>query len=108
MCDRDAQQADCASEEEFTKHLAEHQLGIITAFNYINFDEVDPFKGPLKDASQWIDSFKLDHFPDEVTMRRYSMQEHRIELEDSIIQIMTEPLKFKFLNIDKTGMNLAL
>ena len=37
-CDRSVQNANCASEEEIKEYLSNHRLGMITAFNYIDFN----------------------------------------------------------------------
>ena len=36
-------------------------------------------------------------------MRRISLKEHQISLEDSLVQIMTSPEEFNFLNFDASS-----
>ena len=59
-CDSSAQKADCASEEDLKEYLSNHRLGIITSFNYIDYDEVEPFEGPIKHTTQWVDLLELE------------------------------------------------
>ena len=54
-CNNETSSVECASEEEFKQYLKNHTLSLITAYNYIDYDEVEAFKGPMKHTMQWVD-----------------------------------------------------
>ena len=71
-------QVECASLEDIRKYLSSHTLGIVTAINFIDYREVDPYKGPLKNAAQWVELRRIDYMPEYYNMRRISLREHQI------------------------------
>ena len=83
-CSNQTSTVTCASPDEITSYLAAHRLGLVTVLNYIDYDEVDPGKGPLKSAFQWIELLELKFEEKAFGTKRISFQEHRIELEDSL------------------------
>ena len=50
----------------------------MTAINFIDYREVDPYKGPLKNAAQWVELRRIDYMPEYYNMRRISLREHQI------------------------------
>ena len=92
------------NDELLIEYLAQHNFAVLTAYNFVDYDEVDPFKGPIKHASNIVDSIDLQQL-DLSTMKllSYSFIEHQITLQDSLMQIMDSPEEFSILNIDKTS-----
>ena len=105
-CDKQTSAIACADfgeDEQFLiDYLSKHLVTVISAFNYIDYDEIDPFLGPLKYGTQWISVVEGKELliPNKISKNRFSFVEHRVELQDSLIQILIESEKFSFLNLD--------
>ena len=78
---------------------------MLTSNNYVDYNEVDPFEGPIKHASNFVDNIELQQHLDQgkTKVRRFSFIEHQITLQDSLLQIMDSPEEFSLLNIDITS-----
>lgn len=104
-CDNSTSEIECAyfgeNDEHLYEYLERHSLGVIKGINYIDYDSIDPFKGPLKHACDWVELIKVHKIEsDNWQFRRFSLNEHVIELNDSLYQIMTEPEVLQFLNLN--------
>ena len=44
-----------ANDEKLIEYLNKHELALISADSFINYDEVDPFKGPVKHIVKLVD-----------------------------------------------------
>lgn len=66
--------------------------------NFIDYDNVEPGVGPVKRMARTVESRPFDTKTPKIHF--YSLIEHQIALEDSLIQIMTEPAEFSLLNLD--------
>ena len=72
--------------------------------NFIDYEDVEPGVGPVRRIPftvEYLHADKLDLF--NFVEHVYSFIEHQIQLEDSLWQIMTKPVEFSMLNIDKTS-----
>lgn len=74
------------NEENLGNYLAQYNMALITITNFINYDEVDPFVGPMKHIEEWtrakpIELKKDRSFEHEIA----KLVEHKINLEDSLI-----------------------
>ena len=58
-CRNQTSSVTCASPDEISSYLALHRLGLVTVYNYIDYDEVDPYSGPLKSVYQWLELREL-------------------------------------------------
>ena len=76
MCDNSTSTVVCASFGENYEHLIEYltrfSLFIFTTTNYIDYDEVDPFKGPIKQISELAYIVKLATLEHEYSQFRRS------------------------------------
>ena len=102
-CNNATSSVPCASYEEINTYISSRRFGLVTLFNFIDYDTVDPFKGPLKTAFQWVELNAINYTKESYISSRISLKQHRIELEDSWFQIMTEPEVFNFLNINEAA-----
>ena len=63
MCDNSTSSVVCApfgdNYELLYEYLERHELFIFKTTNYIDYDEVDPFKGPLKRISEIVSTIEL-------------------------------------------------
>ena len=71
---------------------------MMTLQNFIDYENVDPGVGPVERMSRTIELRPFDLLVPKVHF--YSFIEHQISLEDSLIQILTEPEEFSLLNLD--------
>ena len=99
------------NDELLIEYLAQHTFAVLTSNNYVDYNEVDPFEGPIKHASNFVDNIELQQHLDQgrTKLRRFSFIEHQITLQDSLVQIMDSPEEFSLLNVDitsKTEWNL--
>ena len=99
-CEQETSSVQCAGHDEIVDYVTQHRLGLLTAFNYVDYGEVEPYQGPLKHAMQWIEFFQLPYSETAYSMKRHSFKEHRVFLEDSLLQILTAPVDFKMLNFE--------
>ena len=78
---------------------------MLTSNNYVDYNEVDPFVGPIKHASNFVDNIELQQHLDQgkTQIMRFSFIEHQITLQDSLVQIMDSPEEFSLLNVDSTS-----
>jgi len=104
-CNSETSPVPCASDEELDAYLEAHELGFLTAYNFIDYGDIKPFEGPLRQTSKMIEMTKLAYSPTELTMKRLPLKEHIVSLEDSLVQIMTEPAEFSFLNLENVPAN---
>ena len=62
-CDNETSEVTCAdfgeNDENLKAHLAQFNLGLISAFNFIDYTDMEPFVGPVKHASNFIDNARL-------------------------------------------------
>ena len=79
-CDAATSIVPCAAPEDRESYIKNHRIGIVTATNYIDYGEVDPYKGPLKSAFQWIEFDEILLNDDFYTYRRISLREHQVSL----------------------------
>ena len=80
MCDNSTSTVACASfganYELLYEYLAKYSLMVFRTSNYIDYDEVDPFKGPLKKISEVAFSVELDTLnPSSIQFKRNSFTE---------------------------------
>ena len=58
-CNNATSQEPCAdfgtNEEKLIEYLSKHNIALLSANSYVDFDEVDPFKGPVKQYEVWGD-----------------------------------------------------
>ena len=62
--------------------MSENKVLVKSLINFIEYEDVEPYVGPIKRIGNTIDSRFL--FSDEQPMIKYSFVEHRIRLEDSL------------------------
>ena len=55
QCNAATSNVTCATPNDIATYINNHRIGIVTATNYIDYGEVDPYKGPMKNAFQWIE-----------------------------------------------------
>ena len=55
-CDSDDSSVECASEPEFLQFMEKFSFAIITAINFVDFGDVEPFIGPIKNAMQFVEN----------------------------------------------------
>ena len=46
-CDQETSLHECADDAEFAAYLLRYEVTLITASNFIEYEDVDPFDGPL-------------------------------------------------------------
>ena len=65
---------------------------------------MEPGVGPIKRISSTVDVFNVNSIDlNGFQSIFFSFIEHQVSLENSLFQIMTEPVEFKMLNIDKNS-----
>ena len=80
--------------------MDKHEFGLIQIRNFVDFSEVEPYKGPIKKTLERVESnsdIDLRYY----VKRGYSFIEHQVSLEDSLLQILSQPSEFSILNLDK-------
>ena len=55
-CDSNDTSVECASEPEFVQYMDKFSFAIITAINFVDFGDVEPFRGPIKNAMQFVEN----------------------------------------------------
>lgn len=86
--------------------MDKYSIAVLTSINFVDFGDVEPFKGPIKHAMQWVEqrnvqtTQKIIGGIPTIPIIRYSFVEHEVSLEDSWVQLMTEPVEFSMLNLD--------
>ena len=96
-----------ANEEKLIEYVSAHNLVILQASSFIDYDEVDPFKGPLMYNVSIFEALngKQLIMGEENTVyntKVFSYVEHRVSLQDSLIQLFSDPEEFSLLIIDKS------
>ena len=84
----------CASDLAIKEYIELYQFVLMTATNFVDWDLVEPFKGPLKTTFEWIKVSPLQFSETDFKVLRYKLKEQQIYLEDSVLQILTEPEEF--------------
>ena len=104
-CQNETSLSPCASFEQIDAYIGNHTIVMGTFTNFVEYDDVEPGVGPIK---RIYSTFSTD-FPGNgnlqslIQLNRFSFIEHQVSLEDSHLQIMTEAVEFKMLNIDETS-----
>lgn len=80
MCNNSTSPVECApfgdNYELLDEYLARHSLFMQKTTNYVDYDEVEPFVGPVKQTSQVVESLQLEGLNKSVTqMRKFSFIE---------------------------------
>ena len=75
-CNDATSEVKCASIDEISDYIDRHNLGIMTAINFIDYREVGPYKGPLNNAAQWVELRRISYNPATYNQRRISLREH--------------------------------
>ena len=75
-CNVNTSSVGCASPEEIKDYVNNRSLGLISNFNFVDYDDVEPYKGPLKNTVQWIEFFPLTYSEKTYSMKRHSLKEH--------------------------------
>ena len=76
---------------------------VIASRTFVDFENVKPAdENPVEYNMESIGAFQLDPLAPmrNETSIRYSLVESRVTLEDSLIQLFTEPKSFSLLNLD--------
>ena len=86
------------------EHLAGHNLYILSTTTFADYDDVlDPYKGPLKKIHSIVDGLALEELElDKTLLKNFSFMEHKVILQDSLMQILTEPEELTILNLDES------
>ena len=108
-CRNETSSQPCASEEEIDSKIRGYTIMLKTLTNFVEYDDVDPGVGPIKRIATTLElmpteKLELGGFQENI----FSFIEHQVSLEDSLWQIMTEPVEFSLLNIDKTSRQIHL
>ena len=78
-----------ANDEKLIEYLTNHQLLLLSADSFINYDEVEPFRGPVKYTVKIVDILPGKLFLEPgirtIKQRMFSNIEHRVSLQDSLI-----------------------
>ena len=87
-CDNQTSTVTCADfgddEALFKEYLDKHSLLILNVVNFVDYSNIEPFEGPLKQTTQFMDVISLGENPSMTLYTRYSFVEHQVELEDSL------------------------
>ena len=88
-------------------------MGVISSKSFIDYSNVEPFEGPLENVDQFVERIKV-HFEPKPTSqpatyeaRKFNLVETQVQLEDSLIQLFTEPKELTLLNIDIESMKAS-
>ena len=74
------------NEEHLGNYLAQYNMGLMSITNFIDYDEVDPFVGPMKQIEEWQQVKPIELKKDKTfEYNTIKLVEHKINLEDSLI-----------------------
>ena len=95
------------NDEKLVDYLSKHKLAILGANSFIDHDEVDPFKGPVKYTEALTDVYDgvlllKEPGVKSINSRGFSNVEHRVSLQDSLYQFpFFDPVEFSYLTVEK-------